>query len=257
MGNAPSAPSLEQVRKNLDPATNGLNDSIKKTGDDLNKSLADTKASIDKTNQDVANSVANTNAQIDASNKAIGDQLQTNLGATKSKLDNSLQATTDQLNLNLALTKQTIDYGKLQQATGIISQIASLNPVVYFALEGINAGTGGKSNQYLNNSESKNNPLFDSISNVLTGILGGSNDKQTEQPTYDYGTKLNPISSSSPPEPQPYAPDNGYSKYASLETSNQTISKSQQDGYNYQNLIIPTVIGAVVLGGFVYSTKKK
>ena len=215
MGNTSS--TNDKIDKVLNPDRNGLSESVKKT----NEAVA---VSVAKTNEAVAVSNASIKSKIDESNKKIGENLQTNLALTKSALDQ-----------NLAATKRTIDYGALQEATSVLSKIASVNPIFYLSLEAINAGTDGKSNKYLNKSDSTNNPLFETFSGLLGGDLGaifgfGENNKQLEQPAiYEKPTSII--------EPTP-TPDS-YSKYAQFE-SNPTISK---DNTNNTELYITLGLG--------------
>ena len=243
----PPPVSLDQFKNTFDANKNGVN------------------AGVAKTNQDIANSNTNIKTKIDDSNKAIRDQLQTNLAQTKSKLDNSLQATTDQLNLNLALTKQTINYDQLQSATGVISKIVSYTPIGYGALKIADLSSGGQSNTYLKNGGNIN-PIWDTVLNPsnITNMINPSNILNTLNPfpsdavktleaPFDIG-KLNPFQQDTTPQPQPYDPNSTTSKYSSFDSSGQTVSKT---GDNLTALIIPVGIGAVILAGLIYTTKKK
>ena len=168
------------------------NSSIKvKSPEEIKKDFDD---SLAKSKKDFAKSTA-----------AITRDTNNSLATTKSGLDNSLER-----------TKNQVDMGKLQEATGIISKIASINPIVYLSLEAANKASGGTSNKYLNNSNSTNNPLFESVSGIFGGSMGN---KILEQPNIDdIGNKLNPLPPiESPSQTDPFA---GYSgKYSFLDNS--------------------------------------
>ena len=158
------------------------------------------------------------------------------------------------MDLNLALTKQTLDYEKLQQATGIISKIASINPIVYFGLEAINAGTGGNSNKYLNGDDDTNNPLLNTVSNLFNGIMGGNDSKQLEQPSS--AEKLSPFPFQPiSQEPVPYNQDNH--KYSNFDSSNSTITKDDNENGFIQFAIPITIEGLILIVVIATSSKKK
>ena len=159
-----------------------------------------------------------------------------------------MTSTKNQLDLNLALTKKNIDYEKLQEATSVISKIASVNPLFYGILLGANSLSNGASNKYLNgNSQSQNNPLFESLTSMLG--FGGNNDKVLEQPSLDF-SKINEL------KPLPYTFDSQYdSKYSFLDTQQSTYNKSDNNQTNNLQYIIPIVVGSGMLL-FIVSRKK-
>ena len=246
MGNSSS--SNNAVLKVLDPQQNGLANSVKKTTDDLNKSIADTTAKVNESN-------ANIKTKIDDSNAQIGQNLQNNLNATSSKLDSNLASTKSALDNSLEKTKNSIDYNALQKATGVISQIASINPAVYLGLEAINKISNGDSNKYLNASDNTGNPLLNTFQSVFSGLMGGASDaKKSLEAPFDIG-KLNPFQQDTTTQPQPYDPNSTTSKYSSFDSSGQTVSKNEDN--KLLQFIIPGTIGALVLAGLIYTTKKK
>ncbi len=247
--------SLDQFKRAFNPRTNGISESINRTNEAFNNSVKNTnevfQASIEKTKADLQASTA----KIDSNNKSILENINTSNSTIKKAFDDSntkigdqlqanLQSTKNQLDLNLNLTKQTINMDALQQSANILSTIGSFTPFGFIGLEIANRASDGKVNQYLNNSQSRSNPLFENIS----GFFGfGNNDKILES-SPDLGIKLNPFPDLFPENPPAVSdPNSGYSgKYSQFDSSGEYNKNSGDEMINLK-YIVPVVIGSGIL----------